>query len=161
MLADVRKNRPLRTLCVSEQTCSCQMGEEGGRGTDREFGSSSCQLVYIGWINNKVLLDSTGNHTQYPLIKDNGKEYEKEYTSESLYCTAEIQVTLKINYMLQQNKILQNKATFEFGYNHIAESKAAPRGRTYCMQTHCVQAESCRNRQRVITYTKTQMQKTH
>ena len=122
------------------------MGEEGERGTDREFGSSSCQLVYIGWINNKVLLDSTGNHTQYPLIKDNEKEYEKEYTNESLYCTAEIHITLKINYMLQLNKILQNKATFEFGYNHIAESKAAVRtrqhhadGHTACRHTACRQ----------------------
>ena len=34
---------------------------------------------YIGWINNKVLLYSTGNYIQYPVINHNGKEYEKEY----------------------------------------------------------------------------------
>ena len=30
--------------------------------------------------NNKVLLHSTRNCTQYPLIKHDGKEYEKECT---------------------------------------------------------------------------------
>ena len=29
-------------------------------------------------INNKVLLYSTGNYSQYPMINHNGKEYEKE-----------------------------------------------------------------------------------
>ena len=37
-------------------------GEEDGRGKDWEFGISRCKLVYIGWINNKVLLYSTGNY---------------------------------------------------------------------------------------------------
>ena len=37
-----------------------------------------CKLVYTGWINNKVLLYSTGNYIQYPVINHNGKEYEKE-----------------------------------------------------------------------------------
>lgn len=32
-----------------------------------EFGISRCKLSYIGWINNKVLLDSTGN---YPISWD-------------------------------------------------------------------------------------------
>lgn len=30
-----------------------------------EVGISRCKLVYIGWINNKVLLYSTGNYIQY------------------------------------------------------------------------------------------------
>ena len=34
-----------------------------------------CKLVYTGWINNKVLLYSTGNYIQYPVINQNGKEY--------------------------------------------------------------------------------------
>ena len=29
------------------------------------------------WINNKVLLYSTGNNSQYPVINHNRKEYEK------------------------------------------------------------------------------------
>ena len=49
-------------------------GEESGRALDWEFGISRCKLVYIEWINNKVLLYSTGNYIQYPLINHNGKE---------------------------------------------------------------------------------------
>ena len=42
-----------------------------------EFGVSRCKLLYIEWINNKILLYSTGNYIQYPMINHNGKEYEK------------------------------------------------------------------------------------
>ena len=35
--------------------------------------------MYIRWINNKVLLPTTGNYIQYPVNKPNGKEHEKEY----------------------------------------------------------------------------------
>ena len=42
---------------------------------DWEFGISRCKLLYIEWINNKVLLYSTGNYIQYPVINHNGKEY--------------------------------------------------------------------------------------
>ena len=77
-------------------------GEGGGRGMDWEFGISTCKLVYIEWINNKVLLYSTGKFIQYPVINHNGKEYEKECMyiciTESLCCTAEIRTTLYINY---------------------------------------------------------------
>ena len=45
-----------------EQTCGCQ-GREGGKGTDREFGVSRCQLLHLEWISNDILLYSTGNHT--------------------------------------------------------------------------------------------------
>ena len=49
--------------------------EEGGRGgMDRELGISRCKLLHIEWINNKVLLYSTGNYIQYPMINYNGKE---------------------------------------------------------------------------------------
>ena len=74
-----------------EQTCGCQGG--GGQGRkDWEFGISRCKLLYIGWINNKVLLYSTGNYIQYPVINHNGKEYlKKKYLCipESLCCTAD------------------------------------------------------------------------
>ena len=36
-------------------------GREDGGGMDWEFGVSRCQLLYIEWINNRVLLYSTGN----------------------------------------------------------------------------------------------------
>ena len=70
-------------------------GERSGRGKDWEFGTSSCKLLYIGWIN-KVLLYSTGKYIQYSMIDHNGKEYEKEKIciTESLFCTAEINTTL-------------------------------------------------------------------
>ena len=55
-----------------EQTC-CRRG-----GMDWEFGISRCKLLHRGWINNKVLLYSTGNYMQSPGINRNGKEYKKE-----------------------------------------------------------------------------------
>ena len=48
--------------------------EEGdGRKLDWEFGISRCKLVHVEWINNRVLLCSTGNYIQYPVINRNGK----------------------------------------------------------------------------------------
>ena len=50
----------------------------GGRGgKDWEFGVSRGKLLNIGWINNKVLVYSTGKSVQYPVTNHNGKEYEK------------------------------------------------------------------------------------
>ena len=46
---------------------------EGGK--DWEFGISRHKPLQIGWINNKVLLYSTGNYIQYLVINHNGKEY--------------------------------------------------------------------------------------
>ena len=40
-------------------------------------------------INNKDLLYSPGNYTQYLVITYNTKESEKEYISESLGCISE------------------------------------------------------------------------
>ena len=58
-----------------EQTCGGQR-EGGGGGLDWEFGTSRYRL-YIEWINNNVLLYSTGIYIHYPVINHNGKEYEK------------------------------------------------------------------------------------
>ena len=33
----------------------------------REFGVSRCKLLYIEWINNKILFYSTGNYSQYSI----------------------------------------------------------------------------------------------
>ena len=57
-----------------EQTCNCQ-GNGGGR-KDWEFGVSRDKLLYIRWINNKVLRYSTGNYIQHPVTNHNGKEHE-------------------------------------------------------------------------------------
>ena len=53
-------------------------GEGVGGGMEWEVGVSRCKLLYIGWINNKVLLYSTENYIQYPVINHNGKEYLKK-----------------------------------------------------------------------------------
>ena len=42
--------------------------ERGGRGMDWEFGISRGKLSYTEWTNNEVLLYSTGNYIQYPVI---------------------------------------------------------------------------------------------
>ena len=52
--------------------------EEDGGGIDWKFGISRCKILHIGWINNKVLLCSTGNYIQYAVVNHNGKEYEKK-----------------------------------------------------------------------------------
>ena len=48
-------------------------------GNDWEFGISRGKLLFIGWISSKVLLYSTGDYIQYPVLNHNGKEYEKVY----------------------------------------------------------------------------------
>ena len=91
-----------------ENTLVVAKGEEEWR----KEGISRCKLLNIGWINNKILLYSTGNHIPYPAINHNGKEYEKGcvcvctakciytllciniYKTESLTCTSETNTTL-------------------------------------------------------------------
>ena len=60
-----------------EQTWLPRM-QGGGGGKDWEFGISRRKLLYIGWINTKVLLYSTGNYIPRPVINYNWKEYGKE-----------------------------------------------------------------------------------
>ena len=35
---------------------------------DWEFGVSMCKPLYLEWINSKLLLYSSGNYIQYPVI---------------------------------------------------------------------------------------------
>ena len=60
-----------------EWTCGCQGGGECGGVKGWEFGVSRCKLLYIGCINNKVLLYSTGNYIQYPVINIMEKNMKK------------------------------------------------------------------------------------
>ena len=77
---------------------------------DWEFGVGRCKLLHLEWINNKLLMCSTGNYTQYPMINYKGKEYKKHIymcmcvcVSVSHFCfTAEID-TLNINSTLIKN----------------------------------------------------------
>ena len=61
------------------QTCGCQGGGGGrcGGGMEWEFGVGRYKLLYIEWINNKVLQYSRGNYIQYPVINHSGKKDEK------------------------------------------------------------------------------------
>ena len=43
--------------------------EERRRGIDWEFGVGRCKLLHLEWINNKVLLYSTGHYIQSPGVK--------------------------------------------------------------------------------------------
>ena len=42
---------------------------------DWEFGVGRYKLLHLEWINNKVLMYSTGNYIQYLVINHNGKAY--------------------------------------------------------------------------------------
>ena len=59
-----------------DQTFGCQGGggEEGKGGKGWEFGINKGKLLQREQIN-KVLLYSTGNYIQCPVINQNGKEY--------------------------------------------------------------------------------------
>ena len=59
-----------------EQTCSCQERRRMGEGWTRSLGLADTNYLYREWINNKVLLYSTGNYIQNPVISHNGKEYK-------------------------------------------------------------------------------------
>jgi len=52
-------------------------GEVGAGRKYWGFGISRCKLSNIEWTNNKVLLYSTGNYIQNPMINHTGKEYKK------------------------------------------------------------------------------------
>ena len=73
-------------------------GEGVGGGIEWEVGVSRCKLLYTECINNKVLLHSTDNYIQDPMINHNGKEHSKNNAYicviESLYCISVINTTL-------------------------------------------------------------------
>ena len=52
-----------------EQTGDCQGGEGFRGGMEWEVGVSRCKLLYIEWVENKILFYSTGDYIQYPVIK--------------------------------------------------------------------------------------------
>ena len=67
-------------------------GAVGEMNMNWEFGFGRCKLLRLQWVNNKVLLCSSGNYINYLVINHKGKEYKKNvYMSitESLCCTTE------------------------------------------------------------------------
>ena len=73
MSLSMKQNRLINT----QNTSAVAEGMWGiGGEMDWELGLADTNL-YIEWINNKLLLCSTGYYVQYPVINHNGKEYEK------------------------------------------------------------------------------------
>lgn len=69
-----------------EQTRGQKAGEGGGGGGMVSEGQvSRCRLLYTGWINSKVLLYSTGDYSQYPMVSHSVKECLKRQGSEAVY----------------------------------------------------------------------------
>ena len=95
-------NEPIYETETDSQTWRTDLwlprGRERGREMDWEFGVTRCKLLHLEWIDNKVLMYSTGNYIQSPGINHNGKEYKKKNVymciTESLCCTVEISTTL-------------------------------------------------------------------
>ena len=53
-------------------------GRRLGNGWNGKLGLAAVNLyIQNGWINNEVLLYTTENYIQYPLISHSGKEYLK------------------------------------------------------------------------------------
>ena len=73
---------------LKTETDSQPKGREEGEGWTEGLGVSRFKLLYLEWINDKVLLYRTGNYIQCPVIDHDGNEYV--YKTESLCCTAEI-----------------------------------------------------------------------
>ena len=88
-----------------------------------EFGNSRCKLLYIQWKSNKVLLYSTGNCIQHPVINQNGKKknlyvYLSPFAIQqklTQHCTATI-----LQYTLKKKK---RKACINSTNNNISQEK--------------------------------------
>ena len=69
-------NKPIYKTEIDSQTqrtdCGCHQGECWVR---EELGvwDQQMQTIILGWINNKVLLNGTGNYIYYPMINHTGK----------------------------------------------------------------------------------------
>ena len=53
-------------------------GEGEGGGMDREYGVGRCKLLHLEWMNNEILLYSTGNYSQSLGIGYDERQYEKK-----------------------------------------------------------------------------------
>ena len=59
-----------------EETDGCHWGVVGGV-MDWEIGLSRCKILHTERMDNKVLLYSTENYIQYPMISHNEKNIKK------------------------------------------------------------------------------------
>ena len=108
-------NEPIdetETDSQTEQVCGCR-----GGGMERELGVSRCKLLHIEWSEDKALLYSTRNYTQYPVVNPHGKEYR--CITESLCYTKEINTTLQIIYtQLRKNNFFKAPKQLKKKKNH-------------------------------------------
>ena len=58
---------------TDSQTWRTVAREEGRSGVDWEFGVSRYKLLHLEWMDNRVLLYSTGNYIKSPGIGQDGK----------------------------------------------------------------------------------------
>ena len=79
------------------QACGCHR-HRGGGGQDWGSGVNRCPLLHIEQMNRKVLLDSTGNSSPYPVIEPQLKRIWKAIympgSTFPLCCPVEINTTL-------------------------------------------------------------------
>ena len=77
----------------------------GYRGRDGlESGISRCRPLSIEWINNRILLCSTGNYIQHLVTNHNGKENEKEFICITESLPVQQKITQVVNQPYQKKK---------------------------------------------------------
>ena len=59
-----------------------------------------CKLLHLEWISHKLLMYSTGNYIQYPMISQNGKECFKRMSKKKMYSFPET--------ILDQHSLIQH-----------------------------------------------------
>ena len=71
-------NLPMKQKQTYRQSIDLWLTRRVRGGIEWKSGASRCKLLYTGWIN-RVLMYSTENYIQYPVISHNKREYDKEY----------------------------------------------------------------------------------
>ena len=65
-------NFPQKRNSCTWRTDLLLLGGGGGSGMDWESGDNRCKLLLLEWINNDILLYSTGNYIQSLVMKHDG-----------------------------------------------------------------------------------------
>lgn len=110
-------------------------GDRGGMVSEGQV--SRCRLLYMGWINSKVLLYSTGDYSQYPMISHSVKEHLKA-GGEAVYMDIKI-ITHAINansWINSSNRINDHKGHLKYPEGHLSTLRfpahsPTPRPHTY------------------------------
>ena len=70
-------NEPIYKTETDSETWKSRLVVAEGEEWTGSLRVSRCKLLHLEWINSKVLLHSTGNYIQCPVINHTRKEYEK------------------------------------------------------------------------------------